>query len=331
MKLSTFKPIVVMALLLPAFYGCPKSKSALAPEPDMELQSSIDAVFATFLVTDIEMVCAHVAQNDNAPDFYIAQPGEDPSKFIYFNPAGQTNYVATFNDMKCKDGRRRKGTIIVNYANTNPNAKYYSNYQFTGKGTMSAYYVDGWLIRTVGGVPFEITNELKTAAFDPKVTNLVWTIKGNFELIHPTDPSKNMTWSGELSKTLVNTSQSDVYTANRPLPIDWTKAIVNYTGKVKGTTSGNVPFELSINPYFPLIRDFMCYPSEIGGIETTSPLKTWKNEFHPFISGKLDFKTGAKYPRQIFLGNEGVEGSLMQCDNSGIVLIKGNSYAVDFN
>ncbi len=110
-----------------------------------------------------------------------------------------------------------------------------------------------------------------------------------------------------------------------------TETIVNYTGKVTGTTSGNVPFELSINPYFPVTRDFMCYPSEIGGIETISPLKTWKNEFHPFISGKIDFKTGTKYPREIFLGNEGVEGSLMQCDNSGIVLIKGNSYVVDFN
>jgi len=328
MHFSKLKHLALIAALLPLLYACPKKKTALAPEADTELQSSIDAVFATFLVTDIEMVCAHIGQNDYYPAFYIPQPVEDQTKYIAFNTS--VRYVATFNNVRCMDGRLRKGSIVMDYTNTNPNAINYDKYQFHGKMTLSEYFVDEWLIKTVDGVPCDITNELVSPIFDPKKTNLVWTIKGSFEFINSTDPSKNMLWSGELTKTLENTNESAVYSANRLIPIDWTKAKVKYTGKATGMTSGNVPFELNINPYFPVTREFTCYPNEIGGIQSASPLVTWKNESHPFISGELSFKTNGKYPREIYLGNEGIPESEAQCDNSGLVLIKGNSYAVNF-
>ena len=75
----------------------------------------------------------------------------------------------------------------------------------------------------------------------------------------------------------------------------------------------------------------------LGGISSTQPLKTWNSEFHPFKNGIVSFTVGSAYPRQIYYGNE-VESQIpapeeqlpAQCDNKGIVLIKGISYRVDF-
>jgi hypothetical protein len=56
----------------------------------------------------------------------------------------------------------------------------------------------------------------------------------------------------------------------------------------------------------------------------------WKEEFHPFKDGVATFSTADKYPRQIYYGNEGTSDLAAQCDNSGVVLIKGISYPIDF-
>lgn len=331
MNLLKNKSLLILVAFIPVLYACPKQKMAIPPEQDKELQSSIDAVFATFLVSDIEMICSHIAENDYSPAFYIPQPLEDQSRFQAFNSPSFKYYTASYNNVKCMDGKLRHGSIFMNYINDNPNSTKYHNYQFHGKMTLTDYRVDGWLIKTVDDKPCDVTNELQSPIFDPNKYNLVWKIKGSFEFIHPTDPSKNMLWSGELTKTLANTNDPAVFNPTALVPINWSKAIVYYGGKATGFTSANIPFEMTVNEYFPITREFTCYPDEFGGIETISPLQTWKNEFHPFISGKIDFETGEKYPREIYLGNEGNSNSQTQCDNKGIVLIKGNSYAVDFN
>src|ERR1043166_2296567 len=61
------------------FAACPK-KPVNGPEPDKEIQSSLDAIWATFVITDIEQICAFGGEGNPYPDFYVDRPGSfDPS------------------------------------------------------------------------------------------------------------------------------------------------------------------------------------------------------------------------------------------------------------
>jgi hypothetical protein len=228
------------------------------------------------------------------------------------------------------DGRLREGTVFMKYNNVDPNASYYQNFDFYGKLTLSEYKVDGWLIKTVNGSPCEVHNLLSSPAFDPTKTNLSWSIEGSFEFIHTSDPSKNMVWTGKLVKTLVNTADPAVFKANRPIAINWSLAKIAYSGYAEGYTSSDKPFKFKIDTYNPLVRDFSCFPDKIGGVRLNPEISVWNEEFHPFVQGIAAFTTGNQYPRQIYFGNEGSPDLANQCNNSGEVLIKGNSYPIDF-
>lgn len=328
MKSTKIASAILLGVIIPFLYACPKPKSPIAPEPDTEVESSVDVSYATFLVSDIDMICGFVGDGDASPDFYLDSP-ESANTYTTTHPVPET-YVAAFNNVKCVDGVRRDGSIFINFENTNPNARYYREFEYHGKITLSEYKVNGWLIKTVNGVPCHVYNKLTSSNYDPTKTKLSWTIEGSFEFTHPTDPSKNMLWTGKLTKTLVNTADPAVFHPSRQQSIKWEKAVVEYSGEAVGYTSGNIPFTLKINKETPLMRDFTCYPNEIGGVSSVQPLKTWKEEFHPFKKGVASLTTGDKYGRQIYYGNEGNAGLDLQCDNSGEVLIKGNSYKVDF-
>lgn len=328
---NSFIKLLVLVLVLPMLTACPKQKVQEPVVVDDDVSSSAEAMLSTFMISDIEMIAAYIGQGDFYPEFCSPSPSADPNGFNSFQQFNPEYRVAIFNNIECRDKHKRQGSVYLKYDNSEPNTNYYHNYRFHGQINLSDYRLDGWLINTKDGLPIHLYNELTSPVFNPEVTNLSWTIEGEFEMTHPTDPSKNMTWSGKLTKVLTNTSDPLVYKANRPFPVDWTKAQVAYYGSASGHTSDNQSFELNINSYFPLMRDFSCYPDEIGGIESLQPVKTWKNESHPFIGGVVDFKTGNKYPRVIYCGNEnsGNKGS-KPCDNKGLVLIKGNTYPVDF-
>ena len=56
------------------FLSCSKEPN-VAPEADVELQSSIDASFANFIVTDIDMICSFIGENNLYPKFYTPVAG----------------------------------------------------------------------------------------------------------------------------------------------------------------------------------------------------------------------------------------------------------------
>jgi hypothetical protein len=330
MKKTKLKYGLMIAVMAPFLMGCPKPSPAPS-EPDTEVQSAIDASYASFLVSDIDMICGFALGGDNTNiRFYGPAPGA--SGFSVPGAPQNTDQTAvSFNQTKCLDGRLRDGSVVIKYPNVDPNARYYSKYDFHAQVTLSAYKVDGWLIRTVDGAPCHIYNLLPSPSYTATAgLNLSWSIEGSFEFIHPTDATKNMTWTGKLTKTLVNTGDRHVFDPSRLVAIDWSLAKVEYKGSAKGTTSGDVPYSFVIDATQPLGRDFTCFSDIIGGVTTTSPLRTWEQEFHPFIRGVVSFTTAGKYPRQVYYGNEGNTDLPAQCDNSGEVLIKGQSYRVDF-
>ncbi|WP_317897415.1 hypothetical protein [Aurantibacillus circumpalustris] len=332
MKPSKIKIGLLAIVILPFLTACPKPRENMAPPADTELQSSIDAAFATFVVTDIDMICSFSGEGDTSPDFYLLQSSEDPGKmeepvFDVTNDQISTTY---YNDARCIDGRVRNGTVMLFFSNTNPNAKYYRAYEYVGRIRLVDFKVDGWLIENLDGNDCHVYNRLSSPSYDPSKTNISWLIDGAFKFTHTTDPSKNMVWKGKLTKTLTNTNDPTVFNPSKQNAINWSKAVVSYAGEATGYTSSNVPFKMEINAINPILRDFSCYPDAVGGIENVSPLKIWKEEFHPFKAGIATLTTSDRYPRQIYFGNEGNTDLTSQCDNSGVVLIKGNSYPVDF-
>jgi hypothetical protein len=303
---------------------------SVAPPADKELQSAIDASFAHFVLTDIDMICSFMAEDDLTPDFYMPAPGEDISKITVVRNPLTYQCVVGYNSVKCMDGKLRAGSIFLYNNNSNPNAKYYRNYEFKGKVVFQSYMVDGWKIQQHPGDSLRIYNLLSSPVLNPSTTKLSWMIEGSLQFLHPTDPSRNMTWSGKIIKTLANTSDPLVYNAGGQQSINWSKAVVEYRGEVSGVTEGNREYTLQINDVKPMVRDFTCYPNAVSGIESVQPLKTWASEYHPFKSGIATFIPGNRYPRQVYYGNEGNPSLPAQCDNSGEILIKGNTYRVDF-
>ena len=332
--LKQIRNVAGIAVVALGVTGCHKTPNTAPPE-DKDLQTSITVSHANLVISDIDMICSYVGENDLYPKFYEAGPGQTAPTVIR-NPS-QNNLFIGFNNTKCMDGRVRSGTIIMNYGFTNPNAKYCRDYQFEGKVSLSGYKVDGWNVGLNN--TFYITNKLSSPAYDPKTTNLTWEIKGDFTLNDPADPSKNIHCNVDLIKTLMNTADPLVFAPSKQSAISWSLAVVEYQGKVYGETNGNVPFTYVVDAKNPLVRDFTCYPDKVAGVTTTPSLTVNFNEFHPFVNGVASFTTGNLYPRIIDYGNE--QGPfdnsktssiilMQQCDNKGIVVIKGISYAVNF-
>ncbi len=244
------------------------------------------------------------------------------------------------------DGFERDGTISMffNQDDRYPNAKYTNKYKFEGEIYFFEYKVNGWRITLADPLnPMRLMNTLPTDKWDPKTTDLTWKILGKLRMEHPSDPNKNMVWeTAGLTKTLLNTDVNpSVYDPKKEAgAITWSLGVVAYEGKVFGLcprldSLGNVtqamaPYTMTINPSFALTRDFSCAPIQAIGPATSPTSTPTRLEHHPFDKGSVSFTVSTAYPRQIYYGNEGNQELPYQCDNTGVVLIKGNSYPVNF-
>jgi hypothetical protein len=355
-KVITLGVSAVLATALTV--ACKEKVPNVAPEPDTETETAVDAAWATFVMTDIDMVVSFIAENDLFPKFYTHVPGTETANggtVSAQREPGPKQLNINFNNAKCMDGRMRKGEIFIeykyediNHQGGNPNSNYYHEYGFACKVSLNDYRVDGWLIDEYNpSFPAYIYNELT----GHKTGQMRWRIAGKIRMLNPADPKKNIIWDGKIYKTLVNANESSVlsYTRGAGIPvITWTNAICSYSGTVDGAThatrdtltneltSQGVSFRMKIDQNDQLIRDFKCYPDKVAAISLTSTgvntysMKPQYEEFHPFKSGIASFTTSTKYPRQIYFGNEGSPDLGAQCDNTGEVLIKGISYKVNF-
>ncbi len=332
--------------------SCGKRKPNVAPEPDTELQSSIDAAWATFVITELDAQCGFMGEDAGLSHFYTAVPG---TEFTGTNSATQGSMTITrdpaderitmsFNKTSCVDGRYRDGSLSMRYKIdptifTNPVQQqgniYTKDYSFASVVDLFEYKLDGWLITTLPGTSATLRNTVANANYDPATVKLTWTFTGKFKFQHPTDTSKNIIWSGTLKKTLTNSTDKKVFkaTANHKTDslINWRKGVVSYEVNATGFTSRTIPFTIEVTSANPLIRDYSCTPDRVADVTLngTTPVTRF-DTFHPISSGIMSFTTGTQYPRQVYFGSEGHSGSPLQCDNTGEVLIKGNLYRIDF-
>jgi hypothetical protein len=346
----------ILALSGMFILGCKKEPN-VAPIEDDEVQSSIDAVWATYVVSDLDMICSFLGENDYLNTFYKPVPANiyGPNNGT-MTPIRNANYLSmswgvtpTGEDTKCVDGRRRQGTVFMDYEcdlasnpDCNPNANYYRIPGFTGKLSCSNYKIDGWIVElTNGAEPAIVYNRTKPYNYNPLTVPLIWEIGGSFKFTHPTDPKRNIVWSGKIWKTLVNTKDPKVFKPTKDAAITWSLATVTYSGDISGTTTGNVPFKMHIESQ-PLVRTFTCSPDQVEGVALTNTpgtIVSLTSQHHPFVGGIASFTTGEKYPRQIYFGTEGDKDFKpdntklppVPCDNNGEVLVKGISYKVTFS
>jgi hypothetical protein len=339
--------------LLMVLFACTKTPN-VAPTPDTELQTSIDASYATFLVSDVEMICSVMGEDDSGSRAKFYEPSATSQGTTTVIRNTQTKRLSyTFNNTTCRDGRVRDGSVWMFFAEQTyathtltGNESYTRDYNFTGRITLEEYKVDDWLVDNKdyeNSNPFTnnttvLLRNLRPDNKTPLPGNLTWHFEGGFTMKKNLD---SMAWKGTWTKTLENTKDPKVFAASTQSAIQWPLAIISYTGEAKGITPGNKPYKIKYYKEFPLKRNFTCFPDVIASATTapapTNSLITYKSEFHPFISGVASFTTTDKYPREIYYDNQQTKyGSTdspvalpAQCDNKGVVQIKGNFYTID--
>lgn len=353
-KVTFGATFLALTLLSP---GCKKKEPNVEPVADTETQTAVDAAWATHLVTDIDQICAFMGEDQFYQTFYVPVATGNFYEVVRDTSAKQKSVAWKKGTdglpVMCVDGRQREGTIVMYYYKdpiSNPkadaNSRYYRDFGFVGNIAFQDYKVDGWQIDLYDpAARAYLYNKTTPSTYDATKVQLTWLIAGKFLLRHPTDSTKNIVWDGELFKVLTNSTNKDIFDPKKQTAINWVNsakkitAIVNYYGHVSGFTSNDRPFTMKIEQENALVRDFSCTADPIAGVSavTTGTITNFtssKEEHHPFIQGIASFTTSIKgvnqYPRQIYFGNEGTPDQAVQCDNTGVVLIQGNSYPVNF-
>jgi hypothetical protein len=323
-KIATkFSAVVLMAV---ALTSCNK-KTNTAPEADKEFQSAIDAVAATMIATDIDMIVSQASEYAYLASYRQSTVSGSGIVNVNRDTTNKLNTITFINAM-CVDGKVRNGVISINYTGTTPAQLYIRNPGHVSNVTFSNYSVNQYKIAG-GGSSLKITNTT-AAGYSRSVTPITWKLEGELLIIDTTKSASDIDikWQGPLVKTLTNSNSNTVHPATN-LPLVWTttntalkgnaiNAMISYEGVVKGVTNKDVSYTLKIMDDMKLMRNFGCSPDFY-----INP------EFHPFVQGKVMFNTGGedKSTRYVYFGDE---KNNPFCDNSGIININSVSYNVDF-
>ncbi len=328
--------------------GCNK-KANVAPEADLEVQSTVDASYATSIITDIDDICGYLGEGyTDLNAIYLSGVGMNASNFITYSTVPTSSMVSiVYNGtVTCYDGKKRSGKITLDYSASNAtfNAKNYRDAGFVGKVTLNNYVVDGWSV--YNNTTFTITNTTPSG-YNPTSVPLTWKLDGRFTMFPGTGTvtiadSSTITWNGTLTKTLANSTSSLILNPNKLIPIRWSAntstaspgAKCSYKGTATGLVQKSIFYTVEITD--ALMRDFSCSPNSLvlapapsstvmtnNGMPNGIPVK---NEWHPIIVGIASYSiSGATDPRVVDYASGGAG-----CDNNGTIYIKGISYPVDF-
>ncbi|MGZ3900951.1 MAG: hypothetical protein ACXVNM_08645 [Bacteroidia bacterium] len=337
----------LLAAVAMLFSSCNK-KSNVAPEQDMEFESTKNVTYGNDLITELDIIVSYAGENLTSTGFFTPAPGTGTTSPTYSitlsrDTTNKLLSVTYTGSVTCRDGKKRNGQILIDYSGSNATygAKFYRDPGFVAKVSLNNYWVDGWFVDDAA--PFTIKNNVPFG-YTLGSTNLNWTIDGYFSILPqvPADSVNKIVWKGTLLKTLTNTSPSVLTSKNAP--INWAlynaagtptvAAKVAYTGTVTGVTSRVISYTYVVDgakPEQALVRDFACSVDRINAVTITSTLvTTTPSQWHPFISGIATFTSngeGTTYPRVIDYASGETSAP---CDNSGTVMIKGITYPIDF-
>ncbi len=337
--------------------GCPKKKPNVEPVPDKEFGTSVDAVYATALLTEVDDIVAHYSDgwNINTSKYFVGtntlQIAGNATTLP--GPTPPPTFSLTYNpNVVCLDGKRRSGTIGIDWSATpgGNNTDFYREPGYVAKVTFNNFMVDGIAINNTGGTALKITNTTPLT-FNKNTTPLTWKIDGSLYMAKGLDTT---TWIGTVDKTLTNSTNTLILggTPQNTTKILWSLnssstitptftnstlgAVVEYkfkaVGNIKKSTVSNVGYKIETSVNGPdnnaCVRQFYCSPDR-AVVSYTPSLQTFTNvisEYHPFVAGVLTCTISTEdEPRTIDF-----KGLSDGCDNSGVITIKNISYPVDF-
>jgi hypothetical protein len=324
------------------FLSSCNKKTNPEPQQDTEVQSSVDAIYASQTVADLDIIAGFMGENLLNTSYFQQAPGSTGTIIPSRDTAQQILTVIYTNSVTCRDGKKRNGTIALSYSATPGNVlKYMRKPGFICDVTLNNYYVDGWKVTNV--TPLHIVN---TSPNPVGSANLTWAISGTIGMKNMAT-GDSMSWNGKLTKELTNTSTSVVVNPSGLNSINWvptyttngavispTGAKLAYTGTVTGVTKTSNAYTFIIDQYNetqPLVIDFTCAPDKVLGVYTTTTTPVVAipvyEERHPFISGYASFTTSAE-PTEARKIDFSMNGSAA-CDDKATVVIKGIQYAID--
>lgn len=248
-KLSSVLSLVALGSML--FTSC-KPEPNVEPSQDTETATAVDASWALFAVTDLEMMCAYLGENQLGLANIYRQ-----NTTIPIDPAiGGGTVTATrnldaevlnlaFDKSACMDGRVRNGTVFMDYKYSDEpwlkayytiagierdyKPRFYHEYGFLGRLGMADYKVDKWtIVRDSSAARFGAYSgitwcDMGKTDYDPKVTPVKWAYRGDFVIYSPErvpkfpgavdSMNKFMKIKVDLVKTLVNSASATVFSA----------------------------------------------------------------------------------------------------------------------
>lgn len=345
-------------LLASAFFltDCTKGKKNEPPSPDYEFESTIEMNRMQIILSDIHEICAVTSAGSYSS--LLPWMSHTPMTTLQgtntINSVAATvgatvlpsplNFEATFNNTIGKDGHVRNGKLIF-YAGattTVPACEYYDQPGWTAVVSAVNYSIDDY---TVAINSMTITNTtivgFPASPNTPSNTALTWRQDADVTITRAVGSStQTNSFKGTIYKTLLNTNTGvfltvptatnsigyaqATFTAYKPSPrqIFCEKQWASYSGQGNGSLQDAGPYGVTFSG---LTRNFNASPEKFLSI-TTSPTITpgfVTPERHPFLSGTMSFKPGAKPTRDVDFGSND------HFDYNAKVTISGITYDVD--
>lgn len=289
------------------FTSCRKRDKKEEEEPDQETSTASDNANMENISSDMDAMGSEAAETGTVGEFRSSgtdmlsmAPGATVTGF------GTSTITVDFGTgTACKDGRTRSGKIFYDLSQSTPSTStYYRHPGFKLIVTSQNYVVDGYSV-TIANKTIQNTTPLSVGGQTVYTgTNLTWNITANISVVKPNNGG-TVTWTCNRTKELINTNDAQCY-HGQTLPITWNKAKIKINGTASGTNAKGEQYTVTATD---LIRDFTCTPS------TNYPNR------HPFISGTLAYKPGARPTRLVDYGNGG-------CDLNATVTVNGVTYAI---
>jgi hypothetical protein len=346
--------IVVYSYLLMAgtllFTDCTKNKTNEAPSPDYEFETTKDMSRLQMIISDIGEMAAEAGDGASGilPHHSYPAPGlsimqgtvqvNNTPAVLFVDPVTKY-YTLTFANTIGKDGHVRNGTLTYNYYPSTytdtefpaapPSVDYYRQPGFRCDVTSSGYSVDN---NTVTITKFRITNTTPVgfpsiSPYTPANYNLTW--REEVDVTVATGAVVNSV-NGTIYKTLLNTNNTSVpmpggispqtftiYPGPGYATLNWAKAYMSYSGSGVANLQNIGATNYTITN---VTRNNNSSPEAFymdGAGMFVSP------ERHPFLSGMMTFKPGAKATRDVNYGFGEV------VDYNAKVTIEGITYEVD--
>jgi hypothetical protein len=324
--------------------NCTKNKTNEPLSPDYETSTTKDVSKMYWMAADVFDIVAESSDGGiltavhNASGTVVVKQGTTTVTHVNAGPPTIVGkkYTIVFNNTVGRDGHLRNGTIDIDYTPSPvPTATEFRHTEWKADITATNFSIDNY---TISLNSWRISNTTPVgypaAPNHPSVTPLTWNQSGTLTYTQSitdgtTTVTRSSSWSGSMDVKLLNhfnqpvptpTAGAQTFTINAApylATLKWDRAYISYTGSGNGTLDGVGPYTSTITA---ATRNMNTSP-ETWYKDVSNMLIT--AEKHPFLSGTLTFKPGAKPTRDI---DYGVATTV---DYNAKMTIQGISYDVD--